>query len=138
MTTSRWSGRSSPRPVVVVGEVATLEIGDLVVEYRPAEGVLGIRPSRLPAGAEAWFTLPAELLAPLGVWLADQGEIRREWGKGDAEPKDVLNVVDSLHRTWCRRPASHLWERADGHGGVRTWRELTIAYPPLVEAGGRP
>lgn len=112
-----------------------LEIGDLVVHYLPRVGLLGLRHREHPDGTEAWFPLAPELVGPLAAWLADQHGERRRWGKGEPQPPDVLDVVDNLGRAWRRMRGSHLWDRADGRGGVRTWRELTVGHGPLVEAG---
>lgn len=116
-----------------------LEIGELVVHYLPRVGLLGLRHHDHPDGAEAWFPLPPELVGPLVAWLHDLSPdgTWREWWRDDPEPEDGPDVVDKLGRVWRRRPGSHLWEQADGRGGVRTWRELTIANDRLVEAGGR-
>lgn len=116
------------------GEV--LELGDVVVHYLPRVGLLGLRHRDHPDGTEAWFPVPVELVGPLAAWLADQDCTPRTWRRGDPEPVDGPDVVDELDRVWRRRPGSHLWERADGRGGVRTWRELTIAGT-LTAAGER-
>lgn len=110
-----------------------LEVGGLVVTYNPV-GALGLRHREHPPGTDAWFPLALELIGPLAAWLADQPPVRREWHRGDPEPAGGPDVVDELGREWRRRPGTWLYERADGRGGVRTWRELTTAGT-LVEAG---